>query len=165
MGQGDAAGYDCERRKRSVSGFDRDSRLLAIQHVRRYGRSRAYPAQQREEILQGFQPMPDSQPRGGQRSDPTVDKVERLNRLERGFMARVVWAVENAKNSVGRDILDKGAAGALQKAIWRSCLGGYSQSFEVFEQLLPVSRREFYRRKNSFLAAVIDNMEAGTFRV
>ena len=80
-------------------------------------------------------------------------------------MARAVWAVENAKNSVGRDILDKEAAGALQKAIWRSCLDGYSQSFEVFEQLLQVSRREFYRRKNSFLAAVIDNMEAGTFRV
>lgn len=166
MRQGDAAGYDCERRRRPASGLDRDSRLLAIQYVRRYGRYRACLAQQREEILHGFPPMPDGQPRGGQRSDPTGEKVERLNRLERGFMARVVlWAVENAKNSVGRDILDKEAAGALQKAIWRSCLGGYSHSFEVFEQQLPVSRREFYRRKNSFLAAIIENMEAGTFRV
>ena len=74
-------------------------------------------------------------------------------------MARVVRAVDAAKKEIGADILDERAALALRKAIWMSCLSGFTYSYEVFAEMLPVSRASFYRRKNEFLASIIEKVE------
>ena len=143
--------------------LDRESRVLAIQYVRRCERYRARLAQQREDILHSSPPPPDGQPTGGQPGDSTAQKAEQLARLEQGHLARVVRAVDAAKNEIGADILDERAALALRKAIWMSCLSGFTYSYEVFAEMLPICRRDFYKRKNRFLARIIDKLESCTF--
>lgn len=139
--------------------LDRESRVLAIQYVRRCERYRARLAQQREDILHSSPLPPDGQPKGGRPGDSTSQKAEQLARLEQGHMARVVRAVDAAKKEIGADILDERAALALRKAIWMSCLSGFTYSYEVFAEMLPVSRASFYRRKNEFLASLIEKVE------
>ena len=139
--------------------LDRESRVLAIQYVRRCERYRARLAQQREDILHSSPLPPDGQPRGEKPGDSTSQKAEQLARLEQGHMARVVRAVDAAKKEIGADILDERAALALRKAIWMSCLSGFTYSYEVFAEMLPVSRASFYRRKNEFLASLIEKVE------
>ena len=139
--------------------LDRGSRVLAIQYVRRCERYRARLAQQREDILHSSPLPPDGQPKGGRPGDSTSQKAEQLARLEQGHMARVVRAVDAAKKEIGADILDERAALALRKAIWMSCLSGFTYSYEVFAEMLPVSRASFYRRKNEFLASLIEKVE------
>lgn len=143
--------------------LDRESRVLAIQYVRRCERYRARLAQQREDILHSSPLPPDGQPKGGQPGDSTSQKAEQLARLEQGHMARVVRAVDAAKKEIGADILDERAALALRKAIWMSCLSGFTYSYEVFAEMLPIGRTNFYERKNSFLKRIVEILESADF--
>lgn len=77
----------------------------------------------------------------------------------RGTIARVTQAVEAAWDEVERTCRDQRAA-ILREAVWRSCLGEGASSSRAFEERLPVSRASFYRRKNEFLAAVVEKVEA-----
>lgn len=67
---------------RSLPSLDRDSRVLAIQLVRRYKRYQENLAQKREEILHGSLPPPDERQEGWEHETLTVS--ERLSRLEQG---------------------------------------------------------------------------------
>lgn len=83
-----------------MPSLDRDSRVLAIQLVRRYKRYQENLAQKREEILHGSLPPPDERQEGWEHETLTVS--ERLSRLEQGHIARVTQAVEAAWDEVER---------------------------------------------------------------
>ena len=141
-----------------MPSLDRDSRVLAIQLVRRYKRYQENLAQKREEILHGSLPPPDESQEGWEHETLTVS--ERLSRLEQGHIARVTQAVEAAWDEVGKDLQNDQGAAVLREAVWRSCLSEGASSSRAFEERLPVSRASFYRRKNEFLAAVVEKVEA-----
>lgn len=143
--------------------LDRDTRVLAIQYVRRYDKYRARLAAEREAILHRSPAPPDGQPRGNATGDPTVRAAEALDKLDRGHMAQVVRAVDAALLEVGDDIFNECAVAALRKAIWMSCLSGHTYTYEVFAERLPICRRDFYKRKSRFLGRVVEYVEACTF--
>ena len=68
--------------------------------------------------------------------------------------------MEAAWDEVEKDLQNDQRAAILREAVWRSCLSEGASSSRALEERLPVSRASFYRRKNEFLAAVVEKVEA-----
>lgn len=139
--------------------LDRDTRVLAVQYVRRYDKYRVRLAAERNAILHRSPAPPDEQPRSSIQGDPTARAAEALDRLNNGHMAQVIRAVDAAVLEVGSDMCSEQAVSALRKAIWTSCLSDHTYAYEVSADMLPVSRASFYRRKNEFLRSVAERVE------
>jgi len=99
----------------------------------------------REQCRQYFQ-------HGSTISNPTADKFARLDALENHVETIRMRAVEQAKISIGIDIIDENQRQKLISAIWDSCIDGRNFVFQYYN--LCVSKSNFYERRAEFLTKI-----------
>lgn len=130
--------------------IDRDTRTLILKYIRKYDEYRKWIETERDRILYPSPKIADGMPRGGNK-EPVLSAIEALEKLEKTHKARVVYAIDQAKNGIGADIADDRETEHMQRAIWLSCLNPREYPFEAFAGLIPYERRQFYKLKNAFL--------------
>ncbi|MCL2070756.1 MAG: hypothetical protein FWH07_00785 [Oscillospiraceae bacterium] len=90
--------------------------------------------------------------RGNSVSDPSAAKAERLEKLEESLDAKFVRAVERAIISLGADVA-RDSREKLRKAVLLNCENGHEYPYEILG-IDEFSRREFYRRRKSFIVEI-----------
>ena len=92
-------------------------------------------------------------PHGSGTGRPAENKMEQLAAIEDWPETRKMRAVENAKLHIGLDLQNEELRQRLSEGIWLNCKSGKEYPFEYLN--LPcMSRRDFYRRRESFLAEI-----------
>lgn len=134
--------------------IDRDTRTLVLKYVKKSEEYRAWVMAEADRICGPSSAQIDGMPRASWVSDKTAGAVEKLEKLMGSHKAKVVRAVDEAKQQIGADIEDESQRRAIQNAIWLSCLNGREYNFEAFEGGIACGRAFFYRLKNKFLYSI-----------
>lgn len=130
--------------------IDRDTRTLLLKYIRKYEEYRKWYQCERDRIIYPSIKPYDGMPKGGG-GNPTETAAARLERLDQSHKARVVIAIDRAKHLIGTNVQSMEQEEMLRRAIWLSCLNAKEYPFEAFDGLVFISRRQFYRYKNTFL--------------
>ena len=94
-------------------------------------------------------------PHGSGNGRPAESKMEQLAAIEDWPETRKMRAVEQAKLHIGLDLENEELRQRLAEGIWLNCKSGRRYPFEYLN--LPfMSRRDFYRRRESFLAEIAE---------
>lgn len=134
--------------------IDRDTRTLVLKYVKKSEEYRAWVMAEADRICGPSSGQIDGMPRASWVSDKTAGAVEKLEKLMGSHKAKVVRAVDEAKQQIGADIEDESQRRAIQNAVWLSCLNGREYNFEAFEGGIACGRAFFYRLKNKFLCSI-----------
>ena len=97
-------------------------------------------------------------PRGNSSVDATYSKAQQLDALEHSANAKSLWAVDQARLTVGYNITDDIIRGKLEKAIWLNCISGRAYPYTIHD-LPTIGRDLFYEYKRAFLYQIAINME------
>lgn len=134
--------------------IDRDTRTLVLKYVKKSEEYRAWVMAEADRICGPSSGQIDGMPRASGVSDKTAGAVEKMEKLMGSHKAKVVRAVDEAKQQIGVDIEDESQRRAIQNAVWLSCLNGREYNFEAFEGGIACGRAFFYRLKNKFLYSI-----------
>jgi len=97
-------------------------------------------------------------PHGSGEGRPDENKMEQLAAIEDWPETRKMRAVKQAKLHIGLDLQNEELRQRLTEGILLNCKSGRQYPFEYLN--LPfMSRRDFYRRRESFLAEVAKFLE------
>lgn len=133
-----------------------DLKTQCISLVRGYKRRVLVYHERRNAVIYESPPPSDGTPKGNIISNPTEDKILRLEKVENLFDTRAMRAVEQSKLLIGND-LPEDQRQKLTAAIWDSCIGGRNFRFGCYE--LPVGKTNFYERRREFLWDIAMKME------
>lgn len=92
-------------------------------------------------------------PHSGGDGRPAENKMEQLAAVENWPETQRMRAVETAKLHIGLDLQNEELRQRLAEGIWLNCISRNEYPFRLLN-LLDVSERDFYRRKNSFLMEI-----------
>lgn len=127
--------------------IDRDTRVILLKLIGKYDIYKKELADERDRILslppQNYDNL--DMPRGTDTTDPTVLAALRLERLETSYKAKVIAAIDRAKQNALPD--------SVFGPVLLSCKNGRLYNYEYFKNL-PYSRSQFYKYKNRFLDEV-----------
>ena len=127
--------------------IDRDTRVILLKLIGKYDIYKKELADERDRILslspQNYDNL--DMPRGTDTTDPTALAALCLERLETSYKAKVIAAIDRAKQNALPD--------SVAGPVMLSCKNGRRYNYEHFKSL-PYSRSQFYKYKNRFLDEV-----------
>lgn len=138
-------------------------RQIALWHVRAYAsRKKAFETLRRS--VASAMPSPSADrpvPSGGSVSDSTSAKAEKLERLYESREYVQIKAVEDALETAGSDIRGRSERQKLRRALMLNCADRKTYPFHRLG-IDFVSQRDFFRRRDRFLAEVLRRLQYGT---
>ena len=129
---------------------------MAICYVRKYDEYKQRLADKRADIRLSTPPPPDGQPKSGTPGDSTARKTQLLLELENTHKAKVVKAVEKARDLIGDDLFASEDREMLRREIWDSCLGRIS--FVHTKCSMIMGETKFWEYRRQFLRAICDEL-------
>lgn len=132
--------------------IDRDTRTLILKYIRKYDEYLMWYKSERDRIMSPLhEVLRFSTSKSTNVKDDTLSAVEALERLDNSHRAKVIKAIDEARNQIGSIIESDKELLAIRRAIWLSCLNASEYNFEVFAGAICCERRQFYKYKNAFL--------------
>ena len=134
----------------------KDVTALCEQIVRGHERRKKDYENKRLDIIyarsSGFENAIGGSKSAGNWSDSSFAKAERLEKLESCLDAKFIRAVEQSLLGLGEDV-SRDSRERLRKAVMLNCENGREYPYEVLN-IDEFSRRDFYRRRKSFIVGI-----------
>ena len=134
------------------------ARAICLCLIRDYDRLVNLYHQRRNDILCLNSTSVAAMSESGGISDKTADKAIRLEKIEEGWAARVVEAIEQSKLQIGEQIMSDEQRELLTELIWESCLELREFCFEQRRGKLRYEKAHFYRMRSMFLKRIAEKL-------